>query len=357
MELRFAKKHIETVRHECHVEKARNGQMASLNPVFKAQPVNKSLKKPNRSIMKFGLSRHSFMDADDFSMEMGIHDTPNTMDLEIPLSKFLDDITRSRTVEFSEGVTNVFAELQETLASGQVPFSTPLAPITEDDKLVDYGAPDFGIEIPDIDFPETRAILGTDSPTYPWPSQADFVTALLFSSPCLPFSDAQKKATLNWAKELDLLGQPTEKVTAQSRNTFYINNIAKAISHDYGNPLTRFAMQDHPEDGGKGMSQVFNGDYFIPEHFFLGSSSVDDDLEHCEKPDAKILYALGRAVQRTDAGFIVNNEQEIIIIPTSMFVWSYEDTMSMGELDCSLTASSVQYASLAPNPLHEKAQG
>jgi hypothetical protein len=90
-------------------------------------------------------------------------------------------------------------------------------------------------------------------------------------------------------------------------------------------------MQDYPEDGGKGMSQVFNGkkmlldlpsppaarvegkvffvnellqdtsgDYFIPEHFFLSSSSVDDDVEHCEKSDAKILYALGRAVQRTD---------------------------------------------------------
>jgi hypothetical protein len=110
---------------------------------------------------------------------------------------------------------------------------TPLASITEDDKLVDYGTPDFGIEIlgmhiifsklfsclkafifTDNDFPETRAILDTDSPTYPWPSKAastchlshimnayspleDFVTALLFSSPCLPFSDAQKKATLN----------------------------------------------------------------------------------------------------------------------------------------------------------------
>jgi hypothetical protein len=68
---------------------------------------------------------------------------------------------------------------------------------------------------------------------------------------------------------------------------------------DYANPLTRFTMQDYPEDGGRGMSQVFNGekmlfklpsppaakvdgeiyfvnellqdssgDYFIPEHFF-----------------------------------------------------------------------------------------
>ncbi|KAG1886557.1 hypothetical protein F4604DRAFT_1917362 [Suillus subluteus] len=83
MELRYIKKHTETARHKRHVEKARNGQTASLNPVFKAQPVKKSLKKPNRSIMEFGSSRHSFMDVDDFSMDMGIHDTPDTMDLEI----------------------------------------------------------------------------------------------------------------------------------------------------------------------------------------------------------------------------------------------------------------------------------
>ncbi|KAG1786489.1 uncharacterized protein HD556DRAFT_1449726 [Suillus plorans] len=275
IELCFTKKHIETARHEHYVENTRNGQMASLNPVFKAQLVKKSLKERNCSIREFGLSRHIFMDADDFSMELGIHDTPDTMDLEIPLPEFLDDIARSQTVEFSKGVTDFFAELQETLASGQVPFSTPLVPITKDDKLVYYGAPDFGLEIlgthiifsklfsclkaftcTDIDLPETRAILDTNCPTYPWPSKAvsschishmmnahspleDFVTALLFSSPRLPFSDAQKKATLNWAKELgvrnvpslyaikkcqkfveDLLGQPTEKVTLTGQHLY-----------------------------------------------------------------------------------------------------------------------------------------
>ncbi|KAG2063878.1 hypothetical protein BDR04DRAFT_1130971 [Suillus decipiens] len=233
------------------------------------------------------------------------------MDLEILLSEFLDDIARSQTVEFSKGVTNFFAKLQETLASGQVPFSTPLAPITEDDKLVDYGAPDFGIEIPG--------------------------THIIFSklSPCLPFSDAQKKATLNWAKELgarnvpslyaikkcqkfveDFLGQPTEKVTARSGNTFYINNIAKAIALDYGNPLTHFAMQDYPEDGGKRMSQVFNGKNMLLDLPSPSAAQVDGK-----------------------AGFIINNEWEII--PTSMFVWSYEDIASTGELDCSLTVPLI----------------
>ncbi|KAG1753908.1 uncharacterized protein EDB91DRAFT_1043935, partial [Suillus paluster] len=311
-------------------------------------------------------------------------------------------------LEFSEGVTDLFAELQETLANGHIPFSTPLAPVDEEHELVDYSEPDFGIDIPDSDPPAERAAritLSPDTPTYPWASKADFITALLFSSPRLPFSDAQKKAVLNWAKELgardvpslyaikksqafveDTVGQPTEKVSARSGNIFYINNIANAIAKDYGNPLTRFAMHDYPEDGGNGMSQIFNGrkmlldlpsppaarvdgkvffvdeilqecsgDYFVPERFFLGSSSVNDSIERGEKSDTKVLYALGRAIQRTDDGFIVNDEQEIL--PTSMFVRSYEDIASTGELDVGLTPSSAKYASLAPNALREKAQG
>ncbi|KAG0693275.1 hypothetical protein DFH29DRAFT_1007462 [Suillus ampliporus] len=177
----------------------------------------------------------------------------------------------------------------------------------------------------------TRATLNTitpDSLTYPWPSKAPsqgFCDALLFSSPRLPFSDTQKKAYSTGPKNLD-----------------------------YGNPLTRFAMQDYPEDGGKGMSQVFNGKKMLLDLpsppaarvdgksvFSFGSSSVDGGVEHCKKSNAKILYALGRAVQRTDAGFIVNDEQEII--PTSMFVWSYEDIASMGELDCGLTGTLKFY--------------
>jgi hypothetical protein len=87
----------------------------------------------------------------------------------------------------------------------------------------------------------------------------------------------------------------------------------------------RFAMQDYPEDGGKGMLQVFNGekmlfelpsppaakvdgeiyfmnellqdasgDYFIPERFFLASYlSMNGGAD-------KQLHALGRTVQQTE---------------------------------------------------------
>jgi hypothetical protein len=90
-------------------------------------------------------------------------------------------------------------------------------------------------------------------------------------------------------------------------------------------------MKDYPEDGGEGMSQVFNGkkmlldlpsppvvrvdvtiyftdellqdnsgDYFIPEHFFYASPPADldgNDTELHEHADAKPLYALGWAVE------------------------------------------------------------
>jgi hypothetical protein len=93
-------------------------------------------------------------------------------------------------------------------------------------------------------------------------------------------------------------------------------------------------MRDYPEDGGEGMSQVFNGqkmlfdlpsppaarvdgtvyfidellqdtsgDYFIPERFFYASPPVDlddDNGESHENSVTKPLYALGRAVKRTE---------------------------------------------------------
>ncbi|KAG1736269.1 hypothetical protein EDD22DRAFT_745936, partial [Suillus occidentalis] len=248
-----------------------------------------------------------------------------------------------------------------------------------------------------------------DNATYPWPSKAHFVTSLLFSSPRLPFSDAQKRAVLSWAQQLgardvpslgaikksqkyldSLVGDPTEKVTAHSGNVFYINDVAKSIAKDYANPLTHFAMQDYPEDSGEEMSQVFNGKkmlldlpsppaarvdgmiyftgellqddsggYFIPERFFYASlpaDSSDGDSDPCEQPDGRALYALGRAVERTEAGFIVNEHREII--PTSIFMRSFEEiTATPGELDCGLTSSSSKYATLSPNPLREKSNG
>ncbi|KAG1741897.1 uncharacterized protein EDB91DRAFT_1010901, partial [Suillus paluster] len=152
-----------------------------------------------------------------------------------------------------------------------------------------------------------------DHPLYPWPSKAHFITSLLFSSPWLPFSEVQKKAVLNWAKELgirnlpslgamkkcqshlqDLVGDPTEKVTSHSRNTFYINSVAKAIAKDYANPLTHLAMQDYPEDGGKGMSQVFNGKKML---FDLPSPPVVQE--------DRTVYFTDELLQESSGGYFI----------------------------------------------------
>ncbi len=108
---------------------------------------------------------------------------------------------------------------------------------------------------------------------------------------------------------------------------------------DYANPITRFAMQDYPVDGGSGMSQLQNagkitsdlagsvvspaarvdgviyfvdellqlqsGDFFLPERFFQGEpqlvksrSSEFQRSTWCGKEYE--LYALGRQVALSD---------------------------------------------------------
>ncbi|KAG1779722.1 hypothetical protein EV702DRAFT_944948, partial [Suillus placidus] len=274
----------------------------------------------------------------------------------IPVADLWNAISSSPFYQVNK-TCDLYEELQSALASGEQIFSMPLALVSEEIGLDDEMESNFGIE----------PLVAPDNPMYPWPSKAHYITALLFSSPRLPFSEAQKKAVLSWAKELGardvpslyalnrcqesvqtLVGNPTEKITAHSGNIFYLNDVGKAIAKDYAKPLTRFAMQDYPEDGGKGMSQVFNrekmlfelpsppaakvdgeiyfvnellqdasGDYFIPEHFFLASyTSTNDSAD-------KQLHVLGRAVQRTEDGFIVSDEQEMI--PTSNFRRSFRE--------------------------------
>ncbi|KAG1828025.1 hypothetical protein EV424DRAFT_1318931 [Suillus variegatus] len=233
--------------------------------------------------------------------------------------------------------------------------------------------------------------------------QKHFLTSLLFSSARLPFSDAQKKAALSWAKELgardipslwsvkqsndrisELVGNPMRKVTSASGNIFYINDIGHAIAKDYANPLTRFSMMDYPEDGGLGMSQVCHGQkmllempsppaarvggkvyfinellqersgaYFVPERFFNASYGSSNQRDSQDLRQDKELYAMGRAVQYTDAGFIVSDEQEVV--PVSIFRRSFEDIKD--ELACGVTSSSEKYLKLVPHPLREKAKG
>ncbi len=76
-----------------------------------------------------------------------------------------------------------------------------------------------------------------------------FLTSVLFSSPRLQFSEAQKAAVLDWAKSMGsenvpslwsmkkcqdrirkLVGDPTERVVSKSGTIFYLNDVGKAIA-------------------------------------------------------------------------------------------------------------------------------
>ncbi|KIM55660.1 hypothetical protein SCLCIDRAFT_134269 [Scleroderma citrinum Foug A] len=190
----------------------------------------------------------------------------------------------------------------------------------------------------------------------------EFTSHLLFSSPHLCFSGSQKKAMLTWSKTLGtanipllyaldkvheqimkMLGNPTEKFTVPSGNTFYLNSIGKAIAMEFSNPLTRFTMQDYPEDGQGHMSQVHHGQkmleeipcklappcvhvnhniffvdkllqqesrqYFIPKKFFQAKLGPMSEAE---------VLTVGHKV-----GFAVDPEQ--VIMPVSTFVHTFED--------------------------------
>jgi hypothetical protein len=161
-----------------------------------------------------------------------------------------------------------------------------------------------------------------------------YITDLLFSSPRLRFSDAQKRAVITWAKALgapnvptlyglkkchkricDQVGNPTEKVKANSGNIFYLNSIAKAIAkvrlstltstltasskilgQDYANPLTRMCMQDYPEDGQGSMSQAHHGKKMLdlPEGLAVPSVRVN-----------KKIYFTGELLQQSSRSYFI----------------------------------------------------
>ncbi|KAG8923117.1 hypothetical protein FRC02_011341 [Tulasnella sp. 418] len=236
-------------------------------------------------------------------------------------------------------------------------------------------------------------------PTYPWPSSAMFLTDLLFNSPRLRFSEAQKRAILSWAKQLHAkdvptlgavkqfqehlrktVGSPMEKSVSNDGDIFYLNDIGKAIAKDYANPIARAAMQHYPEYCGGKMSQVFNGTkmlvdlpddlltptarangrifwvnellqcqsgrFFIPTRYILHSKSPDDQ--------DKQLVALGHDVDQTEAGFSVREEQTFT--PVSMFSRTYDEIRNDGkEWGKGFQASSESYAKKMPHSFRKVA--
>ncbi|KAF8438190.1 hypothetical protein L210DRAFT_3679452 [Boletus edulis BED1] len=335
-------------------------------------------------------------------------------DSEVPLSQLWDEFQAERTIL----VDDYFDEIQRSIESGESIFSTVLPPLEDELELEDADGLDlvlpncenYGIDVDAIASKTSRSTkskggvhVSANDPLYPWTSMPEFLTHVLFSSPRLRFSQAQKAAVLTWAKDLGapevpsmyaikktqerfmkLLGTPTEKVTAASGTVFYLNAISKAIAMDFANPLTRFAMQEYPEDGQGRMSQVHHGSkmlddlpdglappcvrvdravyfvnellqqstgqYFIPKKFFQARMSPEG-----ESVEPTIL-ALGHKVSKTEEGFVV--DLEMIIVPVSTFFNTFEDLRCrVGESGIQFTASSIAFSDLMPNPLREKSGG
>ncbi|KAI5983208.1 hypothetical protein EDD15DRAFT_2489603, partial [Pisolithus albus] len=281
-------------------------------------------------------------------------------DPEVPLSQLWDEFQAERTVL----IDDYFDEIQRKIERGESLFSTILPPLQDELGLEDID--ELGLHVKS----KVTLNVSPNEPLYPWKSMPEFLTHLLFSSPRLRFSQAQKVAVLTWAKELGapkvlsmyamkktqerfmrLLGTPTEKVTTALGNVFYLNAISKAIAMDFANPLTRFAMQEYPEDGQGHMSQVHHGSkmledlpdglappcvrvdhaiffvnellqqstgsYFIPKKIFQARiSSAGESAE-------PTVFALGHKVSKTMEGFAV--DLEMIIVPVSTFFNMFED--------------------------------
>ncbi|KAF8430572.1 hypothetical protein L210DRAFT_1019310 [Boletus edulis BED1] len=343
----------------------------------------------------------------------------NPAGVGVPLSHLWEEFQAEGVVYLDD----YFEEMQQRSERGEPLFSVVLPP-PEDELGIDDTGEDFPIGIEaafadhGIDFDavagrasnhtashrtksKTKDHISPEEPLYPWKTMPEFLTHLLFSSPRLRFSQAQKNAILQWAKEIgapevpslyavnktqerlmELLGSPTEKVTTPSGCVFYLNGVSKAIAMDFANPLTRFAMREYPEDGQGHMSQVHHGtkmledlpedlappcarvdhsiyfvnellrqstgQYFIPKRFFQARMS-----QEAEEP---ALLALGHQVLETEEGFAV--DPEMVIVPVSTFLNTFVELQRRdGPSNIKFTLSSTAFSRLMPNPLREKSGG
>ncbi|KAF8574169.1 hypothetical protein K439DRAFT_1316140, partial [Ramaria rubella] len=108
-------------------------------------------------------------------------------------------------------------------------------------------------------------------------------TNLLFNSPRLQISQAQKRAILAWGKDLGAKEVPTlsslqavqKQLTLETRdptskktmwlgNVFFISKIGAALAkQDMANPLVRPHMVFYPEDAGGESSQAWHGEKWL----------------------------------------------------------------------------------------------
>lgn len=170
MEIRNATKHLKQEVHVRHAKIANSKRARLLHPPRMEQRLGGSANASTSASTPASGPDSSFspVDCNNFGMDLDVHDAPidardaridiqppavpnsapDEVDSEYPLFNLWDDMKGSRTLQFDKSFPDLFAELQSSLASGNIPFTTPLVPTNQERELADDSVPDFGIEIP-----------------------------------------------------------------------------------------------------------------------------------------------------------------------------------------------------------------
>ncbi|KAF8575930.1 hypothetical protein K439DRAFT_1623235 [Ramaria rubella] len=204
-----------------------------------------------------------------------------------------------------------------------------------------------------------------------------FLTDILFNSPQLHFSRAQKRAILAWEKDLgtQLLIETRNPVTKKSTclgNIFYLNEIGAALAKDMSNPLMCPHLIFYPEDAGNTSSQArhggkpdgvlmpmvkhgrtqrhfyinelaecVDGTYFIPERWFLKKGVG--------------MWARGQQIIQSSEGLTVGSGQMEQAFKD--FARNYEEIcVALGKKPI-FTDEFATHANRMPHSLRETVQG
>ncbi|KAL4080891.1 hypothetical protein J3A83DRAFT_4367325 [Scleroderma citrinum] len=129
-------------------------------------------------------------------------------DAPVPLTELWNLGLHNWEYQLDPALLGNFFELLQSTNGGECQLF-PKRPTLVNEEISDsMSEPDFGIQLLDDDSisegtnNRSKKTVSPADPYYPWLSKAHFITSLLFNSAHLLFSDAQKQAVLNWAKEL-----------------------------------------------------------------------------------------------------------------------------------------------------------
>jgi hypothetical protein len=169
MELRHAKKHIMQAIHIRHANYLKQRLTRLQRPVQVEPEASLDDKDTDMTTMEPTTATDivSF-EADDSFMEVTVRDSdpplvdiqpgvplpaapvPEGGDLDLRLSELVKGIIGHRTLELDKKCPDLFAELQTSLAMGEIPFSTRLfrSSANEEHQLADEAELDFGVELP-----------------------------------------------------------------------------------------------------------------------------------------------------------------------------------------------------------------